>query len=111
MRFVPDTFGGHIDYADHDDPADSGRNAQLIHERASQFLEEDLSHALYREGLTHPTQIRIDALHYSQTWKAIHREIIRLIHSHQEFTTIELWAILRKPKPVPEPVLVPEIQE
>ena len=39
-------------------------------------LEEDLFYALYREGVTHPTQMRIDALHYSQTWEAIHREII-----------------------------------
>ena len=67
-RFVPDTFGGHIDFADHAELADPVLYEQLIRERASQYLEEDLFRALYLEGLTHPTQMRIDALHYTQMW-------------------------------------------
>ena len=59
-RFVLDTFRGHIDFADHAEPADPVRYDQLIRERASQYLEEDLFKALYLEGLIHPTQMRTD---------------------------------------------------
>ena len=58
---------------------------ERIRQSARQHLEQDLWEALYVEGVTHPTQIRLLAYHYAQTCTAIHGEMMRLIMSDAEF--------------------------
>ena len=106
QRLVLDTFGAHIVYFDHVDLADPKIYLEHIRQSARQHLERDLWEALYVEGVTHPTQIRLSAYHYARTCAAIHGEMMRLVTSDVEFQEIELRAILREPVPVP--LVVPE---
>ena len=64
--------------------------------------------ALYVEGVTHPTWIGLDVYHYSKTWEAIYREMVRLTTSDAEFQVIKLKAILGKLEPTPTPPVVPD---
>ena len=59
QRFVQDLFCGHIVYVDHVESADPKVYLEYIRQKACQYLEYDLWGALYVEGVTHPTQIRL----------------------------------------------------
>ena len=108
--FVDDTFGGHLVFTDHVEPADPELYQQFIRLRASRYLQEDLWAARYVEGLTHSTRMRMTALHYSSTRELIYAEMMRLIQHTPEFQAIELRAIQDMPVVVPAPApLAPEL--
>ena len=55
QRLVPDTFGDHVVYVNHVDPADPKVYLERIRQSARQRLEQDLWEMLYVERVTHPT--------------------------------------------------------
>ena len=85
QRFVPNVFGGYIVYIDHVESANPEVYFEHIRLRARQFLNQDLWGALYIEGVTHPTQIRLDTYHYNRTYVVIYGKMMRLISSVVKF--------------------------
>ena len=72
--FVDDTFGGHIVYADHVEPADLVFFQHCVRLTALQYLEEDAWRLMYIDGLTGLHRRQMDLIHYSGAREAIYHK-------------------------------------